>query len=1034
MTIGMGGGAPVDATDWLAAIVQSSHDAIIGKSPSGQILTWNAAAEALYGWSAAEAIGRDVGLVVPDDQRDIEDELFRRVLAGEMVQAVEVRRRRKSGSALDVSLSMSPIRDRSGLLVGISSSSRDVGERLRGEAQLAAVAASSHEAIISRSPTGEILSWNGGAEELYGWTAAEAIGRDISLLVPSDQRASEDEMFSRTLAGEAMKAVERHRIDKSGHTIDVSLSMSPILEAGGRVTGVASSSREVGERRRAEASFQQILDAAPDAMVCVDERGTIIFVNGQVEEIFGYQPTELIGQSIEVLVPDGNRTGHADNRARYVRNPIPRRMGDGRQLYGLRKNGETFPCDISLAAIASPSGIITIAAARDVSERHEAEAALQESEQRFNRMMSSTDVGFFLRDPTQMLYMNPSFLRIFGADSDLPGASVPDVMAMIHPDDREQAADVTSRADRGESTQAELRIVRPDGEVRWIRATNDPVHDASGRAVQVAGTIEDVTKRKITEAALRSAQRDAERANMAKSEFLSRMSHELRTPLNAVLGFAQLLELDQLSESQATAVGHILRGGRHLLEMINDVLDISRIETDQLEITTEPVLVSEVLADTIELMQPLSNQAGVQVLFDASDPDAARFVLADKRRLRQVLLNLLSNAIKYNQRGGQVDVRCDLAGEDQVRLRVTDTGKGIRLEDQHRLFTPFDRLGEQSSDVDGTGIGLALTQRLVAIMGGHLDVESEVGVGSSFSVVLPQAPSRKAKPGDMAAREVATLSGSILLYIEDNLPNVQLVQSIVRRRPRWTMVHAGQGGHGLELIHNQHPTLILLDLNLPDMNGIDIVHALKSSPDTAAIPLVIVSADASPQQIRRLHDAGAIRYLTKPLGVVEILGLLDEHADTREPERAVQPEEAPPEAPEAPQDAPAKSAVLCVEDDADNVRLIERIMRMRPNLELLVARTGQEGLEIANEAQLRLILLDRRLPDMLGNDVVAALKSSPATDQIPIVMLSGDSGKAHIAEILQQGANEFLAKPFDLDELLRTIDRYCPVEAATPTR
>ena len=381
---------------------------------------------------------------------------------------------------------------------------------------------------------------------------------------------------------------------------------------------------------------------------------------------------------------------------------------------------------------------------------------------------------------------------------------------------------------------------------------------------------------KESNAALRAAQAEAQRANAAKDEFLSRMSHELRTPLNAVLGFAQLLELDALSPSQEEAVGHILRGGNHLLAMINDVLDIARIESDRLELSPEPVHIATLLTETIGLMTPAADANRIEILFDPAQPAADRYVRGDRRRLRQVLINLLSNGIKYNRPDGRIDIGVALADDTHLSMAVTDTGKGIAADDLPRLFRPFDRLGQQSSDIEGTGIGLALSQRLATVMGGRLDVASTPGRGSTFTVTMPLTDlSPTTHPASDTTRDVPAIGHGTVLYIEDNHSNIDLLTAVLRLRPGWTMIHAGTGGHGLELAATNVPTVILLDLHLPDIDGIDVLQTLRTDPTTSAIPVAILSADATPGQERRLLAAGAQKYLTKPIDVRELLAFLD---------------------------------------------------------------------------------------------------------------------------------------------------------------
>lgn len=382
--------------------------------------------------------------------------------------------------------------------------------------------------------------------------------------------------------------------------------------------------------------------------------------------------------------------------------------------------------------------------------------------------------------------------------------------------------------------------------------------------------------------ALRSATELAEKANQSKSEFLSRMSHELRTPLNAVLGFAQLLELDDLEPSHRESVAQIVKGGRHLLNLINEVLDISRIDTGTLALSVEPVLACELIEETLDLVRPLAEAGHVEVTL--SDPSTCgAYVLADRQRLKQILLNLLSNAIKYNREGGSVVVSGRTAAEvGRFRITVSDTGRGIRAEDMDRLFVPFDRLGAERSEIEGTGVGLALSRRLAEAMGGTVDAQSTYGEGSRFSVQLPTADESRLAAGDRTTDpdDAPTSPGGVLprhtvLYIEDNPSNVRLVERLLARRGDVEVVAAAQGRLGLELARQHRPEVILLDLHLPDIGGHEVLRQLRADPRTEATPVVVVSADATKGQIDRLMAAGAHGYLTKPLDLRQLVDTLE---------------------------------------------------------------------------------------------------------------------------------------------------------------
>jgi CheY-like chemotaxis protein len=363
------------------------------------------------------------------------------------------------------------------------------------------------------------------------------------------------------------------------------------------------------------------------------------------------------------------------------------------------------------------------------------------------------------------------------------------------------------------------------------------------------------------------------------------MSHELRTPLNAVLGFSQLLRMQTLPEDQAEAVDQILRGGRHLLDLIDEVLDITRIETGRLLLSPEAVLVSELVQESVDLVRSLADQRRIALVIDGSR--MATYVFADRQRSKQVLLNLLSNAVKYNHAGGSVAVSCSEVRPTTLRINVADTGPGIRPEQMDRLFSPFDRLDAASTDIEGTGIGLALSRNLAEAMGGVLVVESIVGRGSTFSVELPlvEGPVERYERLQPEPIPAATAPSNghreggpthKLLYIEDNPSNLRLIERILARREDVVVVSAMQGRFGIELARQHQPTLILLDLHLPDISGEEILRRLRDDPLTSSIPVVMVTADATPGQVQRLLSAGAAAYLTKPLDVAALLKVVDD--------------------------------------------------------------------------------------------------------------------------------------------------------------
>jgi signal transduction histidine kinase/ActR/RegA family two-component response regulator len=372
----------------------------------------------------------------------------------------------------------------------------------------------------------------------------------------------------------------------------------------------------------------------------------------------------------------------------------------------------------------------------------------------------------------------------------------------------------------------------------------------------------------------------ARNANQAKSAFLSSMSHELRTPLNAILGFAQILTSDALPTTEAQKkefANHILKSGRHLLTLINEILDLAKVESGTITLSMEPVALGDILGECRTMMEPLAAARGVRMLFPQQ---ASAVLMADRTRLKQVLLNLLSNAIKYNRDAGAVVVDCVQAGPGRLRISVQDTGMGLRPDQVAGLFQPFNRLGQEAGAQEGTGIGLVVTRRLVELMNGTIDVTSSPGVGSVFTIELgATAPLPTQVEGELAPDAAVAQAGDgaprLLLYVEDNPANLKLVDEIVRFRTDLRLMAAGDGPLGLTLARAHHPDIILMDLNLPGMSGLDMLAQLQREPALRAIPVIALTANAMPHDIERGIAAGFFRYLTKPIDIDRFNEVID---------------------------------------------------------------------------------------------------------------------------------------------------------------
>lgn len=452
----------------------------------------------------------------------------------------------------------------------------------------------------------------------------------------------------------------------------------------------------------------------------------------------------------------------------------------------------------------------------------------------------------------------------------------------------------------------ELRILNGTDIFRWVNVTATYEKDANGIAL-LRVIMTDISANKLIDAerlrvdhilhnytcelecatavaesatiAAEKASAIAEKANLAKSEFLSSMSHELRTPLSAILGFAQLIETGTPppTEKQKRNLDQILRAGWYLLDLINEILDLALIESGKLSLLLEPVALADVLRDCKTMIEPQAEKQSINVNF--IDIDTPHIVHADRTRLKQILINLLSNAIKYNKLAGSVSVRCIVQPLERIRICVTDTGEGLSAEKIAQLFQPFNRLGQESNTVEGTGIGLVMTKRLIELMGGEIGLESKIGEGSTFWVEIH---STTELPTDFIAAEALTSKHKVshtamqtLLYVEDNSANLMLIEDIMARRINIRLLTALDGISGVAMARAMQPDVILMDINLPGISGIQALKILATDPSTAHIPVIALSANAIPSDIEKGLDAGFFRYLTKPIKINEFMTTLD---------------------------------------------------------------------------------------------------------------------------------------------------------------
>ncbi len=818
-------------------------------------------------------------------------------------------------------------------LLELDHKSQEGPSLLKAGALQNAIFNSANFSSIATDAQGVIQIFNVGAERMLGYMAADVVDKITPAGISDPQeviaRAAALSLELDTpitpgfeaLVFKASRGIEDiyelTYIRKDGSRFPAIVSVTALRDNLDVIIGYLLIGTDNTARKQAEEALQKagalqraIFNSANFSSIATDAKGVIQIFNVGAERMLGYAAADVMNKITPADISDPKeviaRAGELSIELGTLILPgfdalvfkASRGIEDIYELTYIRKDGSRFPAIVSVTALRDAQeaiiGYLLIGTDNTARKQVEAEQALLDQrlrdQQFYTRSLIESNIDALMTtDPRGIISdVNQQMEALTGCTRDeLIGAPFKNYFT----DPGRAEAAITRVLREGKVTNYELTAHARDGKETVVSYNATTFHDRDRKLQGVFAAARDVTDRKQFEQMLQennleleNAKAAAEKANLAKSDFLSSMSHELRTPLNAVLGFAQLMAsaTPPPTQEQKKSIDQISQAGWYLLSLINEILDLAMIESGKVMMSQEPMSVTDVLQDCRAMIEPQAHQRGIRMTFPCFDTHF--YVHADRTRVKQVMVNLLSNAIKYNRMHGEVIVDCAMSDAGHVRVSVKDTGAGLTPEQLAQLFQPFNRLGQENSTEEGTGIGLVVTKQLIELMGGVIGVESTLGVGSVFwiDLIVSEAP-------ELVFADITELAADIspaivennvgtqrtLLYVEDNPANLALIEQLIARRTDLKLLTAVNGHLALPLAHAQRPDVILMDINLPGISGFDALKMLRADPVTAHIPVIALSANAVPRDIEKGIEAGFFRYLTKPVNFIAFTEALD---------------------------------------------------------------------------------------------------------------------------------------------------------------
>ena len=916
------------ATLQFAAIIESSGVAIYSQDLDGILTSWNRASETMFGYTAVEVLGKTASaMIIPPNRRGEEEQVLQRVRSGHGVQHYESVRQRKDGTFLDVSMTVSPVRDSGGEIVGLSKIARDITfqKHLEHDAShLAAIVESSEDSIISKDLNGTILSWNHAAEKLFGFRAAEAIGQPIQIIIPSDREKEEYGVLDRIRRGESVKPFETVRRRKDGTLLSVSVAASPIRGADGTVIAASQSARDVTAQQQIERDARQlaaIVRSSEDAIVGKDLNGTITSWNRAAEEMFGFRAAEAIGQSIRMIIPE-DRQDEEDDVLRHIRN------GDSIRHFETvrrRKDGTMVPVSLTVSPIRADGTVIGASKiARDISNEKRAAQRAAFLTEASHLLAGSLDYEATL---TAIANLAVPLIADWCAVDIVTSTGKIERRAGTHADPSKIEIVRTIREcyedpDSPYSVAAIVQRGRPsivphisdDMLVKAARGDEECIHllrtlgltsyvgvplIAHGRTFGALSFVSAESGRKYTAEDLRFAEdlayraalaidnakayKEAQFANQLKDDFLATFSHELRTPLNAILGYSRMLHAGTISaDKQARVLKTVERNATTLSQLVEDVLDVSRIISGKLRLNIQPVDVPAVVRQAVETVRPAADAKHIRI--DTIVDPAAAPISGDPDRLQQIVWNLVSNAVKFTPKEGRVQVRLERINS-HVEITVSDTGVGIKPEFLPHIFERFRQAESGTArEHSGLGLGLGIARHLVELHGGTIHATSDgESKGASFQVRLPIMIARAASAVDerrvhphgqatVIAGPMPSLDGVHVLAVDDDSDALMLGREILESAgAQVTTVDSSE--LALEEIASVRPDVLIADVGLPRLDGYELIKRIRRLPERSLrdTPAAALTAYARAEDRVKALQSGFQIHLAKPVDPVELI-------------------------------------------------------------------------------------------------------------------------------------------------------------------